>query len=96
MSNETGAGWTVPTQKDRGSFYQNFTLDLLQSKACVGWTWFKYADNDPLDLTTDPSNRNSNKGFIDVHYTPYAPLQDAMRSLNRQVFPLIRYFDGNP
>ncbi|MGN6370943.1 MAG: agarase [Phycisphaerae bacterium] len=93
MLNETGAGWTVPTQKDRGDFYQHFTLELLESKCCVGWTWFKYADNDPLDLSTDPSNRNSNKGLINSHYEPYAPLQEAMHQLNVQVFPLIRYFD---
>ena len=96
MLNETGAGWTVPTQKDRGAFYQHFTLELLESKCCVGWTWFKYSDNDPLDLTTDPSNRNSNKGLVDMHYAPYAPLQDAMHALNEQVFPLTQYFDHRP
>ena len=93
MANLTGAGWTVPTQADRGAFYQNFTLDLLESKGCVGWTWFKYADNDPLDTTTDPSNRDSNKGIVNDEYEPYPPLLHAMAALNQRVYPLAGYFD---
>ncbi len=49
MPNHTGAGWLVHSQADRGFFYQNFVLTLLQSGKCVGWHWFKYQDNDPLD-----------------------------------------------
>ncbi|UCF16950.1 MAG: hypothetical protein JSW59_05715, partial [Phycisphaerales bacterium] len=47
LPNNTGAGWLVETQKDRGRFYQHFTLGLLESKSCVGWHWFKYRDNNP-------------------------------------------------
>jgi hypothetical protein len=60
----------------------------------VGWHWFKYMDNDPEDLSTDPSNRNSNKGILTVRYEPYRPLLDAMRELNRSAYPLTVYFDG--
>lgn len=49
LANTGGAGWLVKTQRDRGLFYENFTLGLLQSKDCVGWHWFKYVDNDPTD-----------------------------------------------
>jgi len=94
MANLTGAGWTVPTQQDRGHFYQNFTLGLLQSRVCVGWHWFKYQDNDPTDPRTDPSNRNSNKGIVNVRYEPYRPLLEAMQQLNRQAYPLTAYFDA--
>ena len=59
MKNLTGAGWTVATQQERGWFYQNFTLALIESQVCVGWHWFKYKDNDPRDRTTDPSNRDA-------------------------------------
>lgn len=93
MGNLSGAGWTVPTQQDRGHFYQHFALSLLRSKNCVGWHWFKYNDNDPEDLTTDPSNRDSNKGMVDVAYEPYPPLVEAMTELNRVVYPLTTYFD---
>lgn len=93
MKNLTGAGWTVRTQKDRGHFYQNFVLALIESKGCVGWHYFKYADNDPLDKRADPSNRDSNKGIVNVRYEPYTPLLDAMKQVNTQTYPLTRYFD---
>ncbi|MCP4262140.1 MAG: agarase [Planctomycetes bacterium] len=95
LANNSGAGWLVPTQKDRGRFYQNFTLGLLESKSCVGWHWFKYRDNNPEDLSTDPSNRDSNKGIIDYRYKPYATLLEDMKKLNNNVYALIDYFDSN-
>ena len=93
LPNKTGAGWLVPTQKDRGLFYQNFCLELLQSPNCVGWQWFKYQDNDPENLNTDPSNRDSNKGIVNPVYEPYNDLLAQMKILNQQVYQLIRYFD---
>jgi len=93
LANLTGAGWTVPTQRERGYFYQNFTLALLESRVCVGWHWFKYMDNDPTDTKTDPSNRDSNKGMLTVTYQPYSPLLEAMRQLNAAAYPLTEHFD---
>ena len=93
FANTTGAGWVVKTQADRGKFYQNFTLGLLESGGCVGWHWFKYRDNDPTSKTTDPSNLDSNKGIVTLGLEPYAPLLSAMHELNRQVYSLIAYFD---
>jgi len=95
MENLTGAGWTVATQQERGWFYQNFTLALLESRVCVGWHWFKYKDNDPRDRTTDPSNRNSNKGIVTAAYDPWQPLLDAMKQLNDRAYPLAEWFDDN-
>jgi len=95
MANITGAGWTVKTQTDRGRFYQNFTLGLLAHPGCIGWHWFKYIDNDPTNTRTDPSNRDSNKGFVSNTYEPYEPLTQAMRELNEQVYPL-RYHLTKP
>ena len=93
LPNKSGAGWNVPTQTDRGYFYQNFTIELLKSKACVGWHWFTYQDNDPLDLKTDPSNRDSNKGVVSSLFVPYSPLLENMKILNTHVFELIKYID---
>ena len=93
MANTTGAGWLVKSQAERGLFYQNFTLALLESQTCVGWHWFKYMDNDPADASTDPSNKDSNKGIFNARYEPYQPLLDAMRELNERVYPLIQHFD---
>ncbi len=93
LANTTGAGWTVATQADRGRFYQAFVLGLLESRGCVGWHWFKYLDNDPLDLSTDPSNRDSNKGMLTAAYEPWPPLLEAMRELNRLAYPITAWFD---
>lgn len=95
LANTGGAGWIVKTQGDRGLFYQNFTLALLQSKVCVGWDWFKYADNDPTDTTADPSNRDANKGIVNIHYQPYQPLLEAMKQINDRAYSLATYFAGS-
>lgn len=44
-----------PHAAERGYFYQNFALKLIESKVCVGWHWFTYQDNDPENENTDPS-----------------------------------------
>jgi hypothetical protein len=88
MANVTGAGWTVKTQKDRGRFYQNYTLGLLKEPGCVGWHWFKYIDNDPTNTKADPSNLDSNKGIVSSLYEPYPDLLEMMRELNCSVYAL--------
>ncbi|MES2459078.1 MAG: hypothetical protein V4671_00745 [Armatimonadota bacterium] len=94
LENVTGAGWTVATQLERGQFYQNFTLGLLESKGCVGWHWFKYMDNDPNDKAADASNQNSNKGIVNIRYETYTPLVETMKPLNQNAYSLADYFDG--
>lgn len=94
LANTSGAGWVVRTQHDRGLFYQNFSLNLLQSKNCVGWHWFKYQDNDPTDKSADPSNSDSNKGMVNVKFEPYIPLVTLMKQLNDHTYQLINYYDS--
>ena len=67
LGNNTGAGWVVKTQADRGLFYQNFVNELIKSKVCVGWHWFTYMDNDPTNTGADPSNIDSNKGMVNQY-----------------------------
>ncbi len=93
FANTGGAGWVVATQRDRGLFYQTFTLGLLEAKNCVGWQWFKYRDNDPNNLKADPSNRDSNKGIVKIDNTPYIPLLDEMRPLNQNIYAIADKFD---
>lgn len=93
MPNISGAGWRVKTQEDRGIFYENFCIKLLQMKNCVGWHWFRYMDNDPTDTTADDSNNDSNKGIVDNYYEYYQPLTGHMKELNDNRYNLIRYFD---
>jgi len=94
LGNKSGAGFLVHTQKERGLFYQNFTLALLRSKDCVGWHWFRYADNDPRSAKEDPSNLDSNKGIVNMDYQPYQTLLDMMKPVNERAFALMDYFDG--
>jgi len=94
LPNHTGAGWLVHDQADRGLFYQNFVLTLLESGRCVGWHWFKYQDNDPLDKHAELSNLDSNKGIVDFQYKPYVPLLQSMQQLNLRIYQLADYFQG--
>ena len=93
LPNNTGAGWNVRTQAERGYFYQNFVLGLLRSKVCVGWHWFTYMDNDPENENTDPSNRDSNKGMVMWNFEDYVPLQENMQAINDNVYLLTRFYD---
>lgn len=94
MGNETGAGWIVKTQSERGDFYQSFALGLLENKNCIGFHWFQYRDNDPGDSSADASNKNSNKGIVTLDLTPYEPLTEKMREFNKNVYEAIDYFAG--
>jgi hypothetical protein len=94
LPNVSGAGWRVKTQNDRGIFYENFCLKLLQMENCVGWHWFRYMDNDPTDESADPSNNDSNKGIVDNLYHYYDPLMQHMKRLNMNRYRLIKYFDS--
>jgi hypothetical protein len=93
MPNQSGAGWIVKTQRDRGLFYQNYNLALLENGNCVGWHYFKYQDNDPTATGVDPSNTDSNKGIVNNYYELWAPMMELMKELNTQVYSIIDYFD---
>lgn len=94
LPNMSGAGFIVKTQEDRGLFYQNFNLALLESNNCIGWHYFKYQDNDPSLKDAEPSNIDSNKGIVDQHYNPWIEMLDKMKELNQQVYNIIKYFDS--
>lgn len=103
LTNTRGAGWVVPTQADRGDFYQNFTLRLLECKNFVGWHWHQYIDDDPSpevifkeDGKTwrDQSNIDANKGIVDNRHIPYEALVSRMAQINKNVYRLIDHFDA--
>ena len=87
MENDTGAGWIVATQDERGKFYEAFSLGLLDDPNVVGFHWFRYRDNnvDAAHLV-DWSNRDSNKGFYDVDYQPYTDLEVRAKGVNKRVY----------
>ena len=72
------AGFRVQTQRDRGRFYQNFALGLLEHPGCVGWHWFKYGSRE--------------KGIVTESFEPRRDALDLMRELNGQVYPLAIFF----
>ena len=77
-----GAGFRVRSQRDRGLFYQNHTLGLMEHPGCVGWHWFKYGgDGD-----------GHSRGTVDRQYRPHTELLDVMQALNEQVYPLVAHF----
>ena len=88
LANETGAGWVVQTQADRGDFYQHFARSLLGHDGCVGWHWHRYLDNDPADREAERSNLSGNKGIVNIRFEPYSPLLTAMRELNTHAHAL--------
>lgn len=93
MANTTGAGWIVPTQEDRGLFYQNFVNQLLKSNACVGWHWFSYMDNDPTNTEADASNIDSNKGIVQWNCTHYDDCVSQMQTINKCLFNLATFYN---
>ncbi|MEP9402389.1 hypothetical protein [Sphingomonas sp. VNH70] len=92
LSNRGGAGWTVATQADRGLFYENFVLGLIEAGVCIGWHWHRYMD-EPAPARPHPWNGGSNKGLVGTGFAPYPPLAAMMREVNRDVPALARYFD---
>lgn len=93
LANTHGAGWLVHTQEDRARYYQHFALKALELPNIVGWHWFKYLD-DPAESQALDSAGGANKGMFDLQGNPYPPLYDRARAVNRQVYPLIDFFDA--
>ena len=56
LMNQTNAGWIVKTQEDRAAHYENYVLLLLESRCCVGWTWYRFRDNDQRVYRDDNNN----------------------------------------
>ena len=92
LPNDSGAGWLVKTQKDRGLFYQNFCIGLLESKNCVGWHYFRYQDND-IDDRSHALSTVSNKGILTAYFEEYPEYLPLIKQLNLNVYPLIDWLD---
>ncbi|TCS43016.1 DUF7594 domain-containing protein [Reinekea marinisedimentorum] len=80
MENEDGAGWLVETQNDRSLFFENFAIQLLESKNCVGFHWFKFIDDD-----------GSNKGLYNSDYEVYEELQTSFEEVTQNIYRLRSY-----
>lgn len=83
-SSQSGAGWYVKTQTDRGYWYENTCLQLLESKCYIGWQYFRYMDD----------SGGSNKGIVSLDKKEYTDMTRWMRDLNEQVYALCDFYDG--
>lgn len=92
LANTHGAGWLVRTQEDRARYYQHFALNALETKNIVGWHFFKYLDDPPESKALDNMG-GANKGMFDATGKPHQPVLDRARAVNREVYPLIEFFD---
>ena len=54
---------------------------------------FKYLD-DPAESKALDSAGGVNKGMFDSDGKPYQPLLDRARALNREAYPLTKFFDA--
>ncbi|MBQ7292387.1 MAG: DNRLRE domain-containing protein [Clostridia bacterium] len=91
VNNLSGAGWNVRTQEDRGKFYQNFALGLIESKNCVGFDWFYMQDISPDDKQV--SDNGGNKGIFDGYGNEYTDFTKYISELNNQKYNLIYFFE---
>lgn len=84
--NLDGGGWLVRTQKNRGEFYQNFCLRLIETRNCAGWMHFEYCDS-------YGGQTASNKGLVSVEYAPYIEFLGSMKQLHNNLYALASYYD---
>lgn len=76
LDNSGGAGYHVPSQLDRALYFENFVINLLESKGCVGYQWFKFQDD------------NSNRGLINDNEVWYSYLQNSLIEINKDIYNL--------
>ncbi|MEA4936389.1 MAG: DNRLRE domain-containing protein [Paludibacter sp.] len=79
---QDGAGYMVRTQNDRGVFYQNTCLEVLQSGYFIGWQYFRWIDDG-----------TSNKGIVSVNNEPWTEMIAYMKELNNQVYRIVDFID---
>ena len=79
VESKWGAGFSVRNHKDAATFYHTYTKRLLEEiPNCVGWHWFKYADD----------GDSYQKGIVGVDGDPHKTLLRSMKVLNEQAYSL--------
>lgn len=76
LGNQKNAGWAVDTQKDRAVHYENYTLLLIESRACVGWTWYRFRDNDQTIYKDEVGNLYRAYDVADGQIIAYVNLEN--------------------
>ena len=83
----TGAGFYVHTQEERGAMYENITLDFLEWKNIVGWSWYRYNHYSVGDDHKSACGILNDEGV----YDPY--LSASMALVNKNVYSIIKFLD---
>lgn len=79
VSAAKGSGFRVLNSEDAAAFYHTHTATLLKDvPSCVGWHWFKYADDNP----------EGQKGIISADGKVHRVLLGGMKVINEQVYTL--------
>lgn len=83
---------TAADQEDRGIKHAEYVKSVLRNPYFVGTHWFQYVDSPTTGRALDGENYNS--GFVSVTDTPYEPLIEAAKSVNRELYE-IRFGGSN-
>jgi len=85
-----GAGNFVATQKDRGQWYNNSCIKMIQKGNCAGWMWFKFWND-----TNSDGTKWVNKGIVKLDMSGlYTDCTDLMLDLNRNSVQILKYYSN--
>jgi hypothetical protein len=79
LPNTKGGGKPVATQRDRAKLFERFVTSLAKMRECIGYHWFKYADQ-PKQGRFD--GEDNNYGLVRIDDTPWEVLTEKMREVN--------------
>jgi len=83
-----GAGDFVATQKDRGQWYNNYCIKMIEKGNCAGWMWFKFWND-----TDSNGTKWVNKGIVKLDMSGlYTDCTDLMLDLNRNSIQILKYY----
>ncbi|CAB9493649.1 beta-galactosidase [Alteromonas macleodii] len=72
------------TQQDRAEMYKDYMHSVIDNPYFVGAHWFQYMDSPISGRAYD--GENYNVGFVNVTDTPYAPMVEAAREINGNMY----------
>ena len=96
LGNQSNAGSIVKTQADRAAYYENYVLVLLESQTCVGWTWYRFRDNDQTIYIDEGGNLYRAYDYKDEQINAYVNVKTGLLVENGPAFApsLTVYYQG--
>lgn len=82
LMNQTNAGWVVETQEDRAAHYENYVMIMLESRCCVGWTWYRFRDNDQRVYGDEAGNIYVEHDYVSGAVSAYLEVGTYQKTLN--------------